>query len=152
MKKLFFVIIIIAVVGYVAKSAGLVKDKPAENNPSVSAEQSEKAFNLQLNAPSIKKVDGKHRYFFAIRNNDDRVFNGKIIVTLHNKMKGIKNAEESYQVQINSGGGKNAYIDTNTGPEAIHADACVDRIEAKAITDGGSVTTLIMPVPRNVIQ
>lgn len=75
----------------------------------------------------IKKVGGKFRYFFDIRNLTPEPFEGKVEITLLNAMAGITNGSEIFATRkpMEPGLGFVGFIQAGTGPKQIHGDASV---------------------------
>ncbi len=74
-------------------------------------------FNLEVTSQIVKKVDGKYRYFFDIRNRDTKDFDGEVTINLlksnGNKL-GATTIDESKAIEPNRGIAR--YVDINTGP------------------------------------
>jgi len=89
----------------------------------------------------VKKVDGKFRYFFDIRNYTDKPFEGAVELVLHNKMEGVTNGSESFATKqpIQSGLGTVVFFDAFTGPSSVHGDASVVAFSYTVTIDGAAV-------------
>ena len=88
----------------------------------------------------VKRVGGKYRYFFDIRNHSAIPFSGSVRIILLNKRDGITNASDTFDATkaIDPGLGTFVYLDAHTGPESVHADASVIRYHYEII-DGQTV-------------
>lgn len=66
----------------------------------------------------VKKVEGKYRYFFDIRNNDSTNFEGEVTISIYNGKQESSLGDETFTTQgpIEPGIGKSVYFDINTGP------------------------------------
>lgn len=77
----------------------------------------------------VKKVEGKYRYFFLLKNHGPGVWEGKVKITLHNKVEGLTNGSDVFtsKAPIADGGGTTVFIDSRTAPDAaqVHGDAHV---------------------------
>ncbi len=73
--------------------------------------------DIVVTSQTVKMVDGKYRYFFDIRNNDDAPFTGQVNIYLRED-SGSKLGQEKFQATapIQPGMGDSVYIDMNTGP------------------------------------
>ena len=68
----------------------------------------------------VKKVDGKYRYFFDIRNKDTKSFGGQVSIMLYSKQDAvIKGDFETTNAFIEPEIGRSVYIDANTAPIKI---------------------------------
>lgn len=126
---LFAIIVLAAIVD---SSNDPVTQTPAEQNAKVleSAPVEDKegtateSFNIAVTSQIIKKVDGKYRYFFDIRNNDTKDFNGSVTIQLVTA-EGRKISKETFNTNkaISPGLGTSQYIDANTGPVSTHGES-----------------------------
>ena len=99
-------------------------------------------------SPIVKRVNGKFRYFFDIRNYGPKPFLGTVEISLLNKMKGVTNGKESFQTSqpIPMNLGQSAYMDAHTGPERFHGDACVAAFSWRVVVDGNQIKTGAGPI------
>jgi len=107
-------VIIIAVVIDTASNA----EPKATSNAEPSTEH--EAMDISVTSQNIKEVDGKYRYFFDIRNNDDRPFTGDINIDLISAEGKSIYAKDFQNASIDAGIGKSVYIDISTGPVQVH--------------------------------
>jgi hypothetical protein len=100
----------------------------------------------------VKKVGGKYRYFFDIRNHSDLPFTGSVRITLLNKMAGVSNGGNTFDATkpIQPGLGTFVFLDAYTGPESVHADASIARFNYEILDannvvsqSSGSITTTL---------
>lgn len=82
-----------------------------------------KPMNVVVTSQIVKKVDGKCRYFFDIRNQDTVDFSGSVTITLHQK-SGSTLGEETFTTNdpFSPGIGSSQYMDINTCPVLIHGE------------------------------
>ena len=72
---------------------------------------------------NTKKVENKYRWFFDIRNQGTKPFEGSVEIKLKNA-KGNTLAFEEFSTKqpIQPGLGTVVYLDSNTGPPEVHGD------------------------------
>lgn len=87
--------------------------QPADIPPSIATVQKD----IVVSSQTVKQIEGKYRYFFDIRNEDETPFTGYIEMELL-KSDGSNLATESFNAStpIQPGFGDSVYIDTFTGP------------------------------------
>ena len=78
--------------------------------------------NVVVKSLIVKKVDGKFRYFFDIRNNGTEDFNGEVSIFLHNNKQSSKIGGETFTTEhpINPMLGFVRFIEINTGTPLEH--------------------------------
>lgn len=111
--------------------------KPAEN------------FNIVVTSQIVKKVDGKHRYFFDIRNKDTKAFKGDVTISLFtNELKNpIAGDTFSTSRPIEPGLGTSVYADASTGPPSLHGENGITKFKYtvkkgdKTVSSGEGVMT-----------
>ncbi len=83
--------------------------------------------DIQVTSQIVKNVDDKCRYFFDIRNDDDRNFEGSIEIELINQ-RGSRVWSDEFVTNraIEPGLGTSVYTDANTCPVAIHGEYGID--------------------------
>ena len=102
---------------------GSIKDKASASASLKSSELSSQLYsgNIKVESQIVKKVSGKHRYFFNILNESDDDFSGKVKITLVNaESKVIDSDTFSTNQPIISNLGDSVYMDIYTGPASIH--------------------------------
>lgn len=79
-------------------------------------------FNIAVKSEIVKKVDGKYRYFFDIRNHDSKPFEGSITINLFTRESKNSLAGDTFNTNkaIEPNLGTAVYIDAHTGPANIH--------------------------------
>jgi hypothetical protein len=77
--------------------------------------------DIRVESLIVKEVDGKHRYFFDIRNYDTETFEGSVEISLITQ-EGLKVGKDTFSTKspIEPDTGKSVYIDIYTAPKAIH--------------------------------
>lgn len=100
--------------------------------PQVAYEQME----ISVTSQNIKQVDGKYRYFFNIKNNDDKSFVGDINIDLISAEGNSIYGKDFKDASIDAGIGKNIYIDANTGPVQVHGANGISSFEFTASKEG----------------
>lgn len=106
------------------------KEEAITLSPTRSGPQDEK-FNIVVASQIVKKVDGKYRYFFDIRNYDSKPFSGTVTIKLFNQELKNALAGNSFGTQspIEPSLGDSVYIDAFTGPTNIHGGNGLSRFE-----------------------
>lgn len=79
-------------------------------------------YKVEVTSQIVKKVDGKYRYFFDIRNNDTKNFEGDVSITLFNELQKNPLGGDTFSTTraIEPTLGTSQYIDIYTGPVSIH--------------------------------
>lgn len=80
---------------------------------------------LVVTSQIVKKVNGKYRYFFDIRNAGTEDFRGTVTVRLFNNLYKSALASDTFDAKssyIAPSIGKSVYIDANTGPVSEHGE------------------------------
>jgi hypothetical protein len=98
---------------------------------------------IGVSSTIVKAVDGKHRYFFDVRNVGTLPFTGRVTITLHYGIGASKSRDETFifDSPLESDLGKAAYIDLHTGPPSVHGDAAVSTFSFNALSSDGTVST-----------
>ncbi len=79
---------------------------------------------VEVTSVIVKKVDKKYRYFFDIRNNDTKDFEGSVTISLYNNEYKTPLGKRTFETQrpIKPGLGDTVYFDASTGPVRVHGD------------------------------
>lgn len=98
-------------------------------------------FNIVVTSQIVKKVDGKYRYFFDIRNHDVKPFKGTVSIKIFNQKLKNELAGSGFNTQspIDPGLGDSVYIEAFTGPTSIHGGNGLSRFEYTVISNGKEV-------------
>ena len=124
MKKIGKWILIVTVVWiFISAITGNAKSKPTENKnevakatatPTVQAEP----FNIEVTSQIVKKVNGKYRYFFDVRNKDSKPFEGSVKISIYkaNAKSALAGDTFSTNRPIEPTLGNSVFTDANTGP------------------------------------
>jgi hypothetical protein len=102
------------------QKASVVTSEPTQ--PLVPSPTAIEPVNIAVTSQMVKKVEGKHRYFFDIRNNDSMPFEGSVLITLHNQTNSIARDTFTTTAPIDPGLGESVYLDANTGPVSVHGE------------------------------
>lgn len=93
---------------------------PAPTATSIPVEK----MNIVVTSQIVKRVGGKHRYFFDIRNKDTKPFEGSVTISLFTD--NLKNpiAGDTFDTTraIEPELGTSVYADANTGPTSVHGE------------------------------
>jgi hypothetical protein len=144
-KKLFLglgliVVVVIAVIWF---SSG--------DDTNQAQQVAQEQIEIVVSSQSVKKIDGKYRYFFNIRNNSKESFAGGVSVDLVNA-EGDSVYDETFTSSqpLLPGGGTSVYIDANTGPTSVHGSYGVQtysytaKVGSKVVkTGGGGISTIV---------
>ena len=112
-------------------------------------EKPAKKANIVVSSQIVKKVGGKYRYFFDIRNKDKASFNGKVVISLYNENQASALGKETFETSasIEPGMGNFVFLEINTGPKASFGEYGIAsfkyEVEASdgGTNSGGSVVT-----------
>jgi len=79
-------------------------------------------YNIVVTSQIVKKIDGKHRYFFDIRNKDTKPFEGSVTITLYKNGQDSPLAGDTFNTNkaIEPELGTSVYADAHTGPPSVH--------------------------------
>lgn len=79
-------------------------------------------YNIVVTNQIVKKVDGKYRYFFDIRNHDTKEFEGSVSILLFTDELKNEIAGDAFDTKapIEAELGASVYTDANTGPVSVH--------------------------------
>lgn len=128
-------IVLIFVIGIIAVIDASNDGKPA---PQTASENSEIiTYDISVTNQIVKKVDGKYRYFFDIRNSDSKDFHGEVTINLFNN-QGNRLGAETFKLDnpLQPGLGFSRYIEINTAPQAIHDEYGITRFTYQAKVNG----------------
>jgi hypothetical protein len=98
--------------------------------------------DIRVTSLIVKRVDGRHRYFFQMHNADDRPFEGDIRITLHNGQRAAAvGGGETFSTKrpMDPGGRTTGYVEIRTGPVAVHGDYGIVRYKFEAVSGGAVV-------------
>lgn len=109
---------------------------------------------VSVQALTVKRVNGKYRYFFQISNGTPAPFLGNVKIVLQNAMKGISNGQETFNtsVPMPPGGSTTVYLDVNTGPRSVHEDASVVGFSYEVKSDGNPTVEGVGNVSEIVVE
>jgi len=109
-------------------------------------------FDILVTSKIVKKVEGKYRYFFDIRNKDKKDFNGDVSITLHNNMQDSPLGGDVFKSSspIEPNLGDFVYLEINTGTPSVHGEYGITKfkyevkIDNKIVKSGeGEITNKI---------
>ncbi|MFZ1987783.1 MAG: hypothetical protein WAV21_01980 [Minisyncoccia bacterium] len=95
--------------------------------------------NIVVTSQIVKAVGGKYRYFFDIRNEDNKPFSGEVGIEL-DKSNGEHVYDDSFSTNqpIQPGVGTSQFVETYTGPVSVHGSDGVQTFKY-TVKSGGSV-------------
>ncbi len=81
-------------------------------------------YEIVVTSQIVKKVNGKHRYFFDIRNKDTKPFEGSVTISLFTSKLSNPIAGDTFNTTkaIEPGLGTSVFTDANTGPQSVHGE------------------------------
>lgn len=120
-------------------------EKPKTNNVPIKnsevAQKPAEQMNIVVENQIVKKVNGKYRYFFDIRNKDKKDFSGKISISLFNNKQPSALGKDNFETSspIEPGLGNSVFLEINTAPTAIHDDYGITTFKYEVSIDGNVV-------------
>jgi hypothetical protein len=105
-----------------------------------SAQPGKPARTIRVENPIVKQIDGKHRYFFDIRNRDDMAFNATVTITLIGDAGSLAMDTFTAKPAIEPGLGISVYLEASTGPVSVHGSAGVKAFKYD-VTDAGALVS-----------
>lgn len=131
-------------------STGTTEGKPAQptvteqkdSKPTESPKPVEKV-KVEVSSQIVKKVDKKYRYFFDIRNNDTKNFEGEVTVSLYNAKQSSPLGKETFTTKraTEPGLGNSVYIDINSGPVSQHGEYGITKFKYIVKVNGSEVNS-----------
>jgi hypothetical protein len=93
--------------------------------------------NVVVKSLIVKKVDGKFRYFFDIRNNGTEDFNGEVSIYLYNNKQSLELGRDTFKTEypINPKLGNYVWIEINTGTPLIHGEFGITKFKYEVKVD-----------------
>jgi hypothetical protein len=93
--------------------------------------------NVVVKSLIVKKVDGKFRYFFDIRNNGNEDFIGEVSIYLYNNKQSLELGRDTFKTEypINPKLGNHVWIEINTGPPFIHGEYGITKFKYEVKVD-----------------
>lgn len=94
-------------------------------------------FDVSVTSKTVKKVNGKYRYFLDIRNNDKKDFNGTVSITLFNNEQNSPLGGDAFKSTspIKPNLGNSVYLDLNTGTPSVHGEYGVTKFKYEVKVD-----------------
>ncbi len=98
---------------------------------------------VEVTSQIVKKVDKKYRYFFDIRNNDTKNFEGEVTVNLYNDKQSSPLGKDTFTTSraIEPGLGNSVYIDINSGPVSQHGEYGITKFKYVVKVNGNEVNS-----------
>lgn len=95
-------------------------------------------YQVNVTSQIVKRVDGKHRYFFDIRNNDTKDFEGDVSITLFAEAYSNALGGDTFSTNrpVEPGLGTSQYIEINSGPEVIYGENGIGKFKYTVKKDG----------------
>lgn len=87
--------------------------------------------NVVVISQIVKKVNGKHRYFFDIRNKDTKPFEGTVTISLFTSKLPNAIAGDTFNTTkpIEPELGTSVYTDASTGPPSVHGENGISKFK-----------------------
>lgn len=97
-------------------------------------------FKIDVTSQIVKKVGNKYRYFFDIRNNDTKDFEGTVVIFVYNSLGNeIWNNPFKTQSPIEPEMGDSVYFDINTGPTIVHDENGISKFKYEVLINNRKV-------------
>ncbi len=96
------------------------------------------ARNIRVESQVVKRVGGKHRYFFEIRNLDPAPFGGSVKIILVGDAGPLAKDTFTATRAIEPALGASVYVDANTGPISVHGSAGIKTFKYE-VAEAGAV-------------
>lgn len=122
------------------------KNSTTDNNKTEQKDSSpstiNKPFNIEVTSQIVKKVDKKYRYFFDIRNKDNKPFKGEVKISLY-KSDGNRLGEKTFNTtkEIEPNLGNSVYVDINSGPTSEWGTEGISSYKYEVIINNKTVKT-----------
>lgn len=132
----FFVLV--GIIG--SSNEGAQKSFEAGKKAGSEQAQAEK-INVVVESQIIKKVDGKYRYFFDIRNKDIKNFEGDVSITVYNGLQDSPLGGDTFKTNkaIEPNLGTSVYFDIFTGPTSVHGENGISKFKYVVKKDGQTI-------------
>lgn len=113
------------------------------NEENIQEEVSVEYMEINVESQIVKKVDKKYRYFFDVRNNDKKEFDGEATIKLYNDELKSPLGSETFKTTntISPKLGTSVYLDINTGPTSEHGEYGITKFEYEIKVEGKVVKT-----------
>jgi hypothetical protein len=117
----------------VNQAQGVVETKNVE----VKQETPVEPMQIDVTSQIVKKVSGKYRYFFDIRNNDSKDFSGSVHITLYNEKQSSPLGEDTFDTTapIAPKMGSSVNFDINTGTVSEHGEFGITKYKYEVKVD-----------------
>lgn len=114
-----FAILVIALIVDISNDPKSTTQVEADKPTAQQVEQ----YNIEVTNAIVKKVDGKYRYFFDIRNKDTKDFDGSIKIQLVTG-DNVKLSSDTFTTDrpLKPNLGITRYVEANTGPTATNGE------------------------------
>lgn len=122
-----WIIGIVVILGLISALTN-TEDKPTQkvdikpsNKPTMEVPQKKDA-KIEITSMVVKKVEGKYRYFFNIKNIGEATFTGDVRINLINAEKTLISGQDfrAKDAPIEVGVNKSVYLNASTGPVSVH--------------------------------
>lgn len=93
---------------------------------------------IDITSQVVKKINGKYRYFFDIRNNDTKNFMGNVTISLYNDKQESPLGKDTFttNLTIEPKLGNSVSIDINSGPVSQHGEYGITKFKFVVQSDG----------------
>jgi hypothetical protein len=109
--------------------------------------------DIAVTSLSVKKVDGKFRYFFQIRNDDSEPFDGEITIYLKREDGGTTWFETfSADKPLKPNKATFGYTDANTGPTEEYGEFKITNFEFELESKGRAATKGRGKIPQDITR
>lgn len=122
----------LVIIGLIVFVASILTSAVTDGDNEIESQVVQEQMDISVTSQNVKLIDGKYRYFFDIKNNDDKSFVGDInidLISAEGKSIYDKNFKDA---SIGVGIGKSIYIDISTGPVQVHGVNGISNFEFTA--------------------
>ena len=99
--------------------------------------------NVTVSSQMVKKVSGKYRYLFDIRNQDSKSFKGSATISLYNNQQQMLLGQDTFDMTqpLQPSSGSVVYFDISTGPVSQQGTYGITYFKYTIMLDGQEVNT-----------
>lgn len=148
-----FIILFVVVLTNSSSKTSTPTAKPSSPRPTVANQvaitqatatpQPIEKLKIDITSQIVKKINGKYRYFFDIRNNDSKDFLGSVTISLYNNKQESPLGKDTFTTNQTIGPklGNSVSIDINSGPISQHGENGITKYRFVVQSDGKEVNS-----------
>ena len=106
------------------------------------------SFAIDVESLNVKSIDGTYRYFFRIKNNDQKGFHGQVAIGLLSGWGIIPETEKGFETDkaVDPGRAQVVYIESPVGPKSRQRDKPIERFSFEVFIGRQSVAKGRKPI------